>query len=94
MLAASSIFAAAVSLGQTSCRQMAVLCAAAEKAGSVKDYAAKLGLSKPAVSRAIDALEEDGLARRLPHIDGRQITLAVTSKGARLVSALSHAAEG
>lgn len=94
MPSASSIFAAAVSLGQTSCRQMAVLCAAAEQAGSVKDYAAKLGLSKPAITRAIDALEEEGLARRMPHRDSRMFTLTVTSAGAKLVSALATAAEG
>jgi DNA-binding MarR family transcriptional regulator len=48
-----------------------------------------LGVSKPAVTQIIDAMERDGLVRRRPgKVDRREVRLDLTAKGRRAISAV------
>ena len=74
-------------------RQLAVLLDAARQPEprTVRGLAAALNVSKPAITRALDRLEELALARRLPDPkDRRSLLVGVTRAGreylARLVS--------
>lgn len=74
-------------------RQLAVLLDAARQPEprTVRGLAAALNVSKPAITRALDRLEELALARRIPDPqDGRSVLVSVTRAGrehlARLVS--------
>ena len=60
---------------------------------SVRHFSATLRLHKPAVTRAIDALSERGLARRVKDsMDKRQIMVTITPAGAALLAECrSHA---
>jgi DNA-binding MarR family transcriptional regulator len=97
MPAASSIFAKAAEIGAgVTCRQMALLFAVADESGHTnKVYTHKFNWPAPSVTRAIDALETLGLlSRRTSDADRRKTVVTVTPAGARMVRALSHAAEG
>jgi len=68
-----------------SARQMALLLTIYVEAGphTVRGLAAKLSISKPAVTRAIDALEKLEYVRRLPdESDKRSVLVSRTVKGA------------
>lgn len=76
-----------------SARQMAVLLAAYLDAGrsTVRELAVRLKISKPAVSRAIDRLEELDLVRRRPdERDRRSVVLARTVRGSVFLSELGE----
>jgi DNA-binding MarR family transcriptional regulator len=67
-------------------RQAAVLVAVKDAAGpefrTVRSLAGQLNLGKPAVSRALDALERRGLARRVPDpADKRSVLVELTDDG-------------
>ena len=69
---------------QLTIRQLAVLVQlyVLNQQGSVRDFAAALNLSKPAVTRALDRLEEiDLLRRNTSKDDRREIELLKTPKG-------------
>lgn len=70
-----------------SARQLAILGTVIERAGSwgVKELAADLGIVKPAVTRAIDVLVEEGLATRAQvPFDRRTIRVTATAAGKKL----------
>lgn len=82
---------------QLTIRQLAVLVQlyVLNQQGSVRDFAAALNLSKPAVTRALDRLEEIDLLRRNTSKDDRRlIELTKTRKGKtffkRLEQGLCH----
>jgi DNA-binding MarR family transcriptional regulator len=59
---------------------------------SVLDYAQALDLNKPAITRALDRLEQDGLAHRIQsRTDRRKIQVMITTDGQQL---LARAANG
>jgi DNA-binding MarR family transcriptional regulator len=59
----------------------------------VKELATYLNLSRPAVTRALDRLETLKLAKRtLNRADKRTVDVALTSKGASMVSSFDAAA--
>ncbi len=68
-----------------SARQMALLLSVYVEGGphTVRGLAARLAISKPAVTRGIDALEKLELVRRLPdEADKRSVLVSRTVKGA------------
>lgn len=68
-----------------SARQMALLLSVYVEPGphTVRGLAARLAISKPAVTRAIDALEKLEFVRRLPdETDRRSVLVSRTVKGA------------
>lgn len=69
-------------------REMAVLAQAVAGPGfSVLDHAAALNVQKPVITRAVDRLDRDGLARRLPdQEDRRRIRIYATERGRLLIS--------
>lgn len=76
-------------------RQMAVLAVVGRGKNSppkrFKEVAVELGISKPAVTRASQRLEEDKLLRRVETpTDRRQVDLALTDAGKAFL-ALAHA---
>ena len=78
---------------QLSVFQLRVLFAV-EQHGPVKlgDVARELDLSKPSASRLVTRLVDDGLIlRRIPEADRRQVQLAVSAKGRRVLSSLRRA---
>lgn len=67
-----------------SMRQLAILlnCAQSEGNQTVRGLAARLKISKPAITRAADRLQEEGLATRRPDTsDRRSVFIVVTPKG-------------
>ena len=76
-------------------RQMGVLVTVAEHEGkplSVRPLAEKLGLPKPAVSRAVDRLIECGFVARKQHpMDRRQVEVTITQAGTAYLKALTKA---
>lgn len=77
-----------------SVRQLGVILAASDelKGQSVKAFAAHLGISKPAVTRAFDRLEADGLlVRSTVEHDRRLITVDLTSAGKRYAAGIGKA---
>lgn len=65
-------------------RQLALLLTLCEakELNTVRGVAAKLGVSKPAITRAADRLENSGLAKRAPdYRDRRSVLLVATPKG-------------
>jgi DNA-binding MarR family transcriptional regulator len=57
--------------------------------------AVRLGISKPAVTRAVDALEKLEFVRRMPNADdGRSMLLQRTVKGSVFVDGLGDLASG
>jgi DNA-binding MarR family transcriptional regulator len=65
-------------------RQLALLLTLCEanELNTVRGMAAKLGVSKPAITRAADRLEDFGLAKRAPDDrDRRSVLLVATPKG-------------
>lgn len=94
-----SVRAAGPDLSQ---RQLAIVLTvySGEAPPTVRGLAARLNIAKPAVTRALDRLEELGFVRRLPdQRDKRSITVGRTVKGAiylremadRLVAAAKNA---
>jgi DNA-binding MarR family transcriptional regulator len=74
-----------------SLRQLAVLLVshAAEQPQTVRGLAIVLGVSKPAITRAIDRLVTYALVRRLPDpADGRSVLIEVTRSGTSLCRSL------
>lgn len=75
-----------------SLRQMGVLLLTAigfNKA-TVKSLSDELNISRPAVSRALNRLEEEGFVRRLPHpTDGRVVVLTVLPSAYRYLATAS-----
>ena len=74
-----------------SARQLAVFltCYHEDEAQTVRGLAAKLNVSKPAISRALDRLEATELARRKPDpLDRRSILVQRTAAGARFLREL------
>ncbi len=72
-----------------SSRQTAVLLHVYLQAGphSIKSLAEQLGISKPAVCRAVDALEKEKLAKRTPdRNDRRNVFIMTTAKGSAYLS--------
>jgi DNA-binding MarR family transcriptional regulator len=72
-------------------RQLALLAAVyqCEQPPTVRALAAELGLSKPVISRAIDALEGLELCRRLPDPnDRRSVVVQKTVRGSVFVDRL------
>lgn len=63
----------------------------------IMDIARQLGIHAAAVTRQLDALEEEGLVERMAHVaDGRRTTVRLTRKGVRLfedVHGRAHAFE-
>ena len=77
-----------------SARQMAVLLSVylAERSVTVRGLAAELGVSKPAITRALDALARHGYIRRArDRADGRNVLVQRTVKGAVFLSDLAEA---
>lgn len=78
---------------------MVVYCETDRESGAeqhtVRGLATRLGLSKPAVSRAIDVLEERALvARKNDPADRRSVLLARTKRGQVIVERLRHIMAG
>ena len=72
-----------------SARQMAILLSVYIEAPphTVRGMAAALGISKPAVTRALDTLAKHGFVRRAPDpADGRSILVQRTVKGSVFLS--------
>jgi len=72
-----------------SARQMAILLSVYMEAPphTVRSMAAALGISKPAVTRALDTLAKHGFVRRAPDpADGRSILVKRTVKGSVFLS--------
>jgi DNA-binding MarR family transcriptional regulator len=81
-------------LSDLSLRQLAVLLVshAAEQPQTVRGLAIVLGVSKPAITRAIDRLATYALVRRLPDpADGRSVLVEVTRSGHSLCRSLEKA---
>jgi DNA-binding MarR family transcriptional regulator len=75
-----------------SARQMAILLSVymAPPPHTVRGMAAALGISKPAVTRALDTLARHGFVRRAPDpADGRSILVQRTVKGSVFLSEFS-----
>lgn len=80
-----------------SIRQFAILLIVAVEGGpqTVRGLAARLRLPKPAVSRALDRLEEVGLTRRVPDpADRRSVHILLTPKGQSFLENLRTIAGG
>lgn len=79
-------------------RQMAVLFAAQKSKAtflSVTPLAESLNISKPAVTRALDRLEDLDFAVRYPNpLDGRLVDIQVTDRGIDYLSTLAGFADG
>lgn len=59
------------------------------RAETATEVALFLGVTKPAVTKIIDAMERDGLVRRRPgRVDRREVRLELTAKGRRSISAV------
>ncbi len=72
-----------------SARQMAIVLSVYMEAPphTVRGMAAVLGISKPAVTRALDTLEKHGFVRRAPDpADGRSVLVQRTVKGSVFLS--------
>lgn len=79
--------------GEINIRQTAVLlaCANAEKPLSVKHLADGLGIPKPAVTRALDALVSDDLVTRTEsRFDRRLVEIRVTKAGTARIRKLAQ----
>ncbi|RVT96194.1 MarR family transcriptional regulator [Rhodovarius crocodyli] len=78
---------------ELTCRQMAFLCRLATDGGkSTAYYAEKLGVSKPAITRACDRLSVLGLCHRKgSDFDRRQVVLTITSEGRALLEKVASA---
>jgi DNA-binding MarR family transcriptional regulator len=77
-------------------RQLGVLliCATARHPETVKSLAMRMHIAKPIITRAIDRLEELGLARRLPDpFDGRSVLIEVTRTGYTLCRSFASVAK-
>lgn len=75
-------------------RQLAVLMAlsGSREPETVRGMAQRLNVHKPAVTRAMDRLEQHGLAERRPDpIDRRSVWLSCTRTGEKLVKQLGRA---
>ena len=76
-----------------SMRQLAVLlhCARSGINQTVRGLAARLKISKPAITRAADRLQSDGLATRKPDpADRRSVFIVVTPKGRSFLREMSR----
>ena len=63
----------------------------ADHENGVKEIAERLGINKPAVTRALDYLESNGLVTRNQNAaDRRKVTLVKTEDGKTLYSALNR----
>jgi DNA-binding MarR family transcriptional regulator len=73
-------------------RQIAVLSLLVSTKGphTIRGFAATLRVSKPAITRAVDRLEKDGLAKRLPDpADLRSVLVRATKSGIGLARTMS-----
>ena len=78
-------------------RQIAVLIHShkAEGRATVRGLAEAVGVSKPAVTRAIDRLQYDGLIARVEDkLDRRSVFAKVTPKGAKMLASIGAAMTG
>lgn len=80
----------AVRCGFHEVRQAALLMAICADPGlSVREYAERVGVSKPCVTRATNALESAGLlSRRQGEVDRRLCVLRPTAAGTQLIAKL------
>lgn len=63
-------------------RQLGVLMQCAEGMQTVRSMASAFGISKPAITRAIDKLDDLGLVRRaIDKKDRRSVNISITAKG-------------
>lgn len=63
-------------------RQLGVLMQCAEGMQTARGMAAYFGISKPAITRAIDKLDDLGLVRRaIDKKDRRSVNISITAKG-------------
>lgn len=71
-------------------RQMAVLAYVARRPRqSTGQIAEAVGINKPAVTRALDRLDQDGLADRVLDLqDRRKVVVTATTKGVQLLARL------
>jgi len=58
---------------------------------TIKHLAERLRLSHAGAVRMVDRLEQEGLARRVPAVDRREVRLVLTRKGAASRERLRHA---
>jgi DNA-binding MarR family transcriptional regulator len=75
-----------------SLRQLAVLmtCHSIGRPQTIRGLAEAIDIQKPAVTRAVDALEKFGLATRIPDpADQRSVLVVLTKRGTALGRALS-----
>lgn len=57
-----------------------------EDASTIRGLSRRLGIHKPSITRAVDAFEELGLAKRFPDvIDRRSVNVRATIRGQKLV---------
>jgi DNA-binding MarR family transcriptional regulator len=72
-------------------RQKCVLYAVQSKARTVRDMAGELSVSKPAISRAVDRLTDEGYTDRKDDPDDRRsILVATTKKGRELIAFMEN----
>jgi DNA-binding MarR family transcriptional regulator len=77
-----------------SLRQLAVLALLVATQGphTIRGFAAKLRVAKPSITRAVDRLEMEGLAQRLPDpSDGRSILVEATPRGNSVIRTVGAA---
>ncbi len=73
-----------------SVRQLSVMMACVKKKQTVRGLAAALGISRPAVTRAVDKLEEAGLMERTRDTtDNRSVDLTLTKSGVQFAANFS-----
>lgn len=61
---------------------------------SIRSLSSAVGLSHSATVRLVDRLEDDGLVRRRPAQDGREVSLSLSPKGRRRADQLQQERRG